>query len=249
MTYQFHIDIQPFPTSSGHCLNSNSILLLSLFGSLLIFSKHLLLASISKLSVFVPSNLLYHQHGIHTRSPFNRSGSKHPPGQRRKHSRNLPPRNHPSLPDDGKKICLRLQTWVNVLKESLKTLAEQRGRVQKILESFVKVGTLNNLHDTPSVQNLKSALAVLSNGGGELFKPCSEDRWKDKISQLSRPAKTDFERITNARKLIIHSVPFVQYLGLHLNPPHHLRRRNQNFHRCITSPHSISCHYQSPSQS
>lgn len=117
-----------------------------------------------------------------------------------------PPRNHPSLPDDGEKICLRLQTWANVLNEPLKTLDEQRGRVQKILEFFVKVGTLNNLHDTPSVQSLKNALSVLSSGGNELFNS-SNDQWKKKISQLSSPAKTDFERIANLRELIIHGVP------------------------------------------
>src|ERR1700731_531835 len=53
----------------------------------------------------------------------------------------------------------------------------------------------------------KDALAVLSRGGDKLFSSSDSNLWQRKIAQLSRPANTDFKRIANVRKVIIHGVP------------------------------------------
>ena len=97
-----------------------------------------------------------------------------------------------SLPDDGSEICLRLRIWGRVLDEPIQTYEQQREKVEKILKFFIKVATLNNLGDTPSVKSLKDALSVLKRGGKDLFKN-SESEWKAKISQLDTPEKTNYE--------------------------------------------------------
>jgi hypothetical protein len=116
------------------------------------------------------------------------------------------PRNHTSLPDDGEKIRLHLRTWARVLDEAVNTSDQQLQKVSKILKFFIKAGTLNGLATTPSVKSLEDAVAALPHGG-ELTKLSKKTDWKKRISQLARPAKTDFERISNFSNLVVHGIP------------------------------------------
>lgn len=81
---------------------------------------------------------------------------------------NTLPRNHHSLSDDSHKVCLRLRTCADVLKEPLPTLEQQSHRIAKILNFFTKVATLNDLGIGPVVKSLKDTLLVLKRGG-DLF--------------------------------------------------------------------------------
>lgn len=120
-------------------------------------------------------------------------------------AQSLPP-NDPSLPVDDK-FRLNLQVWSKVLHEPIKTQHQQRQRIRKILNFFVRVGILNNLESTFCVKSLKDALGVLESGADISKSKSTEPDWKAKIVQLTVPVKTDYERVRNLRELVIHGVP------------------------------------------
>ena len=121
--------------------------------------------------------------------------------------KNLPP-NDPSLPDDGNNIRLNLQIWAKILDEPIETRNQKQQRIGKILYYFIRLGILNNLESSPCVNILMSALRSLESGAN-ISESAVELDLKAKIAQLTTPAKTNYERITNLRKLVIHGLPLL----------------------------------------
>ena len=115
-------------------------------------------------------------------------------------------RNHPSLPDDRDRICLHLETWAKVLAEPIDTMDSQRSRIDKLLNFFINVATLNDLATTPAVQSLQEAVSVVRRGG-DFSRDCKTIPWQVRVSQLSVATKTNYQRILNLRNLCIHGIP------------------------------------------
>jgi len=70
----------------------------------------------------------------------------------------------------------------------------QRSRIDKILNFFINVATLNDLATTPAVQSLQEAVSVVRRGG-DYSRDCKAIPWNVRVSQLSAPTKTDREHI------------------------------------------------------
>jgi hypothetical protein len=126
-----------------------------------------------------------------------------PPTPPRSPRSRLPP-NHPSLPDEYK-IRLNLQTWANIFAEPIDTHAQQRARVDKILNFFIKVAMLNDLDNTLAVQSLRTSLTNLFRLG-----ECSSEidiDWRARISQLASPERMNYKSSSSMRDLCVHGIP------------------------------------------
>ena len=120
--------------------------------------------------------------------------------------RNRSLRNHHSLPDDQDKIGLHLQAWANVVAEPHDTVEAQRHRIDKILNFFINVGTRNELETTPAVKFLQDALSAVRRGD-DFSRASKVIPWHVRISQLSVPRKTDYERLLSLKNLCLHGIP------------------------------------------